>query len=985
MTSVEKTVQQALFYRRLGAVVVVAVLLLAFAVALFFWTRYRLHSEQINRVTYDNLDESAPTYWTDRVEQDIAAVKRLELPPQQELSRLRSQLQRTLLATAAISQGFDRCNAISDISLTVFRHDVALNVDEFLETMGETPLALAMRARILVSNALMQLRLKDQVAAAVSMNNYDRIVNQSDVKLDTEPAELAFCGAVKVFRYTFDTAALDALFQKNLKFNTRITDSGLQMKANRIVAVEQARSGKDRDAMETASQINNPTELVRAFQGIIINVARPSKPELSEPTVFLPQSEGPWIPLSDMKNTKRVINDVLNLIASRETIGDQVDLLMRLAGSRMVCDPDLHSLFKSCLLDSRKIDEIAKRPVLQLLQDPESELIRQSLHLPPSTKKKSTDPALDNWASTTDEISVDISGVDSSVMTDVVNIERIRLQLAIARSYLAVNRRADAALGLQQCCKVAQTLTNIRERIDFLLDVAELQINAGDHMGVRATFKMIGLPKLVEGVVSWQILAPDAPVPTEPKQDSMELELARLTRLKILARFLDDAELTLGLIPTGDMKDEESYYLALELIRLQRLREATRVLVGMTDSPRTKEMFHRLGIAKGGTEDDYLALNLAFPEKTQKDDALVDTAYTLIQFGLDEAAVKTAKQISEAERRVALLLRIVRNMMTFFGAYGDSDPDHAAIRKMLLERVFRIVGEIEPLRERAEALELVLSAAIPLAKEKDELELLQPVAQQALEIAKKIPPTELTRPGIVAKLLFDVILLHAAVNNRPTTRWPILNREFDRALIDEIREQISEVAVALNDTEDELYRARGMVVAARVFGGIGRTQNARQIVDAVLEIAKQESDKRAGVSLFLSTVPLLRLLGDLEAAKTVYYDAFVVVGNVPDADPTGGNAGMIFGSRLRDSEIDRLVRSLLENDFVAEAIFFANRITDDTIRDRLLRIVVFRFIDKEDFAEAESTARRFSDSDAKTYLLRCVAFAKRQLGKNVSP
>ena len=979
ITSVEKSVQRTLFYRRLCGGIVALFLLLLFVAAYFFWGKQRYQTEHIDVANYDHLDESSPTYWPDRVESDIEFIRGLELPAQQKDSRLRSRLRQTLAAATATPPEFGRGAAVSETALAILRHDVNADIEEFLEFIGEAPLAMALRAKILVTNALMLLRLNDPVAAAVAMNSYERIVNSADIKLDSEASELAFRGAVRVYRYTFETRALDALFQRNLRFASRITDPGLQMRAYRIIATEQAVADRDRDAMETASQIGNPIELARAFQGVIINVARPGKPDLTEPTPFLPKVDGPWDPLPQPRNARRVINDVLQQIASREVVADQVDLLMKLAGSRMVCDPDLYTLFESCLRDFGDIGENVKQPALQLLRNPESATISKSRNMPPSTKAKSLDSALDDWTKTIDDVGVGVQTetVDPTISKDIVPLERLRLQLWIARSYLSVNRRPDAIRSLQQALTVVQSLTNAEDRIDFLLDIVGLQTITGDFTGSRNTFDVIGLPRRVGGDWEWDRLASSSD--TEFGNDFVEANLARLTRLKVLARFLEDAELTVNLLPSGEGKDEECAFLATELIRTQRLREAARVTIGMTPGPRQAELRHRIEIAKGGTEENYRSLNIAFPEKTSQDNVLTQSAVVLIQLGLHDAAREAVKRISHPESRSARSLRIVRDLLFSYGAYGSTADEHRTVRKTLLDIALRAANDIEPAQERAAALEMILSAVIPLAADKEELESLQPIVLQALEIARSVPSTVSAKAGTIARLLSAKILLHALTNDRPSS-WPLLHREHDKALIDEMMEPLAEAVEILNDIENENAHARGMLALARVFGQIGRTNQVRQLLGSVIETATSQTDKRIGVSLFLGTIPLFRSLGDTEAAKSVYYDAFGVVGNIPDADPTNGNAGMIFGQRLRDGEIDLLARSLFENDFIPEAILFTERISETNLRDRLLRIAVFYFIDKEIFLEAENTAHKHSDPDARALLLRYITFAKRYRG-----
>ena len=976
VTSVEKSVQRTLFYQRLVGGIVATTLGLVLVGVYVFWAKQHYQTEHVDEPNYAHLDETSPTYWADRVDTDIASIQRLEISPQLEFNRLRHRLQRTLATAATTTAGYDRSVAVSETALAIFRNNINIDVEEFLQATGETPLAMALRAKVLVANALMLLRLNDKVAATVTMNNYERLVIAADVKIDTEAGELAFRGAAKVYRYTFDVGSLDALFQRNLKFTPRITDVELRMKAYRIIATEQAVAGRDRDAMETVAQIDLPIELVRAFQGVIINVARPEKPDLTEPTLFLPKINGPWEPLPQPRNAKRIINDVLHHIASREsTVSDQVDLLMRLAGSRMVCDPDLYTLLKSCLTDSGEFDDIVKRPVIQRLQNPESSTIRNALNMPPSTKKKDVDSAQDSWTSPHDDDG-DVEMSDPTLLKEIVELERLRIQLAVARSYLAVNRRRDAVLSLQQAFKIAEGLTDIRERIAHLLDVVGLQIIAGDFIGSRNTFTAIGLPKRVDSVLMW------SPSDSEVafSGESVEMSLARLVRLEVLARFLDDAELTINLLPTGNVKDEESVFLVAELIRTQRLREATRVIVEMTEGPQKTELMHRLEIAKGGSEENYRCLNIAFPEKTPQNDALVDAAVSLLQLGLYDAARKAVERMSNTEDRTAPLLRILRDLLIFYTAYGSTENEHQAVRKTLLDIALRTANAIDVSQDHVVALEMILSTVIPLAREKAEQESLLPVVRQALEMSQKIPNTIPTKAGTVAKLLSGKILLYTLTNS-PSPSPPALAKELDQEIIDEIMDHLADVLEFLNEVASEHVRAQGMLAVARVLGQIGRTNQARKLLDSVLEIARSQNDKRIAVSLFLGTIPQFVALSDLGAARSVYYDVFTVVDNIPDVDPTGGNAAMIFGTRLRDSEIDRLARSLLEYGFISEAVLFAGRRSEGTTLDPLLQHAVFQLIDKGNFADAENTAHRHGNADIRAFLLRSIAFAKRHKGR----
>ena len=997
LTAIEKMVRRALFYRRLWSGSIFLLLLLLCGGLLLSWNKHRHRKENADTPNYTHLDESSQTYWSDRVEQDVREIRRLELSRDHETNRLHTRLLQTLTAAAAIPVGAIRNDAVYDATLAIFRNNIALNIDEHLEAMGETPLAAAMRARIRVSEALTRLRLNDSVAAAVAMNGYERMLTHYDVKLDSEPAELAFIGAVAYYRHQIDNGALVALFQKNLRFNQRISDPNLRMKAYRIIATEQARSGKDRDAMETTTHINTHLELVRAFQAIIINVAHPTKPDLNDPQTFQPKNTGPWEQPNPIA-TKRVINDVLSAIASHEMIDDQIDLLRRLAGSAMVCNPDLHTLLKSCLIESNTIVENVKRPIIRLLDEPESEKIRQAINKPSLTERRGIDTAIDDFTSTTSTRYAHVDATDPALVKGIIDLERIRIQQFIAQSYLTINRHSDAARCLQQTFEIAQMVPNIRGRVDLLIDIVGLQISAGDFVGSRRSFRAIGLPQRVDGIVTWEISSDDEPSMPGPHGESMETTLSRLARFKVLARYLNDAETAINLLSPGDARDEEYAFLAAELIRIQRTREASRVVGHMRETPLRTELSHRVAIARGGNEANYRALDVPFPEKTQQEEKLRNAAISLVQLGLFDAARNAVERMANIEHRSALSVRIIRNLISVVGSYGGEDSDHSMVRKTLFDFALRTANAIELPQERAEALELILSTMLSLVKRKSEQEALLPLIDQALEIAIKIPPTELAKAGIIARLLSAKVRLHAILNNRPTT-WPLLDPERDQLLIEDTRKYLDEAIQGINEVTMNIKDdgaahavqtaiALGRIAIARVEGQIGRKERTLEILDSVLDIAKEmvDANKPKGVALYLATVPLFRALGDDAGLKakvvSVYYDAFIAVDSVPSVDPTGGNARMLFGEGLRETEIDNLVRSLLENDFMHEATLFAERLTDATTRNRLLRIAAFRLLDKGDFASAENTAEKLSDPELRDALLRNIIFIKRQEEKD---
>ncbi len=981
LSNLEKSVRKALFYQRLRWGSLFSLFTIAVAVTGFWGIRHRL-TDIKDVAVYTNIDKESPSYWSDRVEQDIAQTRALKLPEKDEQLRMVVRLRKTLTAAAAVSEGFSRSVAVSDTALAIFKHDIDVNVDEFLDQTGETPLAMAIRAKVLIAYALMLLRINNQVAATVAMNAYERIVNQADLKLDSDPTEWAFCGAVKFYWYTRNMNALDDLFRLNLKYTPRIVDNNLRLKAYRIIATEQARIGRDRDAMETATQITNSVESVRAFQGIIVNIARPTSPDLSNPSVFLPPSIGPWEPISisNSKNAKRVMNDVIRVIASHDTVSDQVELLSRLACSRMVCDPYLYDIYKSCLLESDKLSDNVKRPILAKLQNPESDAIRVSLKMPPLAKKKSSDPALDDWSSSFGETSVDLAAFDPNAMKEIINLEWTKIRLNIARSFLIVNRRMDVIRSLQDAVKIADSLKDVQDRITYLLEIAAVQISAGDIAGVQLTFQKIGLPRRGNGKATWiseaEELESDADARPRIDNAFTESSIARLARLKVQARFFSDAEMMISYLPSGPAKNSEYVFLVTELIRSQRLKEATGAVVNMGEGPRQNAALNRLAIAKGGGEEHYKALGLTFPQEGVSDNDLASTAQSLYQYGLYDAAAAAAASITDKGNRDAILGRIVKDIMLFFSNYGDVDADHITSRKNLFDVAVRVLEKIESPQSYSETMETILSIAVPAATNLEDQEALQPLFTKAFERCREIASTDVAKAECLAKIVTSNILLYAKSKKRPP-HWPMLNKELDAPQIDEVRKILAEAIEIVNESNDDLGRALAMSSIARCLGLIGNTAKARQIADNVVEIAQTLNNKRQSILLVLSVVPTLQAMGHTEAVRTTMQAAFRIAEEVSGNDQSVPDAGGVFELKLRDSEIDRLIRFMLENDDAVDAVSMLGRIRETRIKDQLLQIAFFRSVDKEEYGEAEATARKIFKPNTKEKLLRDLAFVQK--------
>ncbi|MDR1962507.1 MAG: hypothetical protein LBQ50_01870, partial [Planctomycetaceae bacterium] len=849
---------------------------------------------------------------------------------------------------------------------------IDINIDNIIQNLGETPLASSMRARILVSQSLMYLRLAKRPAARVAIQEYDRLVIEADLKLNTPTNELAFLGAVTALICLEDMTKLNNIFNKQIEFSLRTT-TDQRMRAYRLIAGEQARVGMSVKAMTLVQKIQNPIERVRAYQLIIAHTARHAKAKPEEPSLFLPPIEGPWQPLSEPVATQQIINDILKQITDSEEIEEQIHLLTMLVESRLMCDPAIHRLLRECVTNHASIDEMVKQPILQHLNEPRSELIRASLNLPPLPKRlqQTLDPVLDDWNSPTGTLAIGVNEIEPALLNGLIDQQKIRAWLMTSQCYQMCNRHSDAVQVLRKAAAIAREQSQSNDRIQTLLKIGEHFFSVGSISDARTVLRDIGLPSVPAATTA--AVAENSNEPVQPVMVFTPEFLSNLARLQIVGRFFEDALKTIDCIEPKSSRNSDLSFLAVEQIRIGRFEEASKTITTITDASQVEKLQHLLAIAQGGGEEHYLAVRIPFPGNLRDAEELRRCCELLIQNGLFGVAVSTAEKINDPELQSRNLARLAREYLLLFKAYGEENDWYRSVREFLLETAYSTAGKIARPALRAEVLEAILTAVLSSAYKENRREFLLRLFEEAFAACRQIDAVE-EKVELMGRLILSKIALE--VNNRTPSGWPLLNRELNPVIAETIDKLITEAVAVVNEVDDVPQRGYALSFLAKALGQIGRFQGARTFVTNTEETAGNLIDKRESISILLSLIPTLQSLGDTDLIHKIYSLTFTIISDSFLTIPNSAEAMM--ERNIRDSELDRVVRSMLEQNFIPEAVVFANRINEPLFRDRLFRAAAYIYMDQGNFVSAENVVRRIELANIQTAALRDVLFMKRR-------
>jgi tetratricopeptide (TPR) repeat protein len=358
-----------------------------------------------------------------------------------------------------------------------------------------------------------------------------------------------------------------------------------------------------------------------------------------------------------------------------------------------------------------------------------------------------------------------------------------------------------------------------------------------------------------------------------------------------------------------------------------------------------------------------------------RDDELSRCCELLIQNGLFGVAAGAAEKIGNKELQSSMLTRIVREYILLFKAYGEESDWHRSIRESLLENAGLTVEKIVQPAARVYALDAILMGVLPYIHKENRTESLLRWWEEAFKLCRQIEVVE-EKAELMSRLILTKITLEAG-DREGGGRLPLLDQESNSTAIEDISKLITETLEIINQSQDVPQRGYALSSLAKALAQIGRVSNAQKLLKSAEETAKELTDKREAISVLLSLIPTFLSLNDHDAARKIYSLTFTIVSDSFIATPNTSEA--TFEWRLRDSELDRIVRSQLEQNFIIEAVVFADRIKEPLFRDRLLRTAAYIYMDEEKIKSAESAVRKMELDMVLKGALRDVLFLKRFL------
>ena len=887
---------------------------------------------------YSSLDVESDSYWNDRTLIDIDTARQASRTEHIRIDHLRIFTNRTAEEAALISNPYLRAQAVTRVARTLAENDINITLDNFVHRLGNTPMIVSMRARTLVSQALMHLRHERNPSALTAFRQYNRLVREADLKLNSPLNEESFFGAVTVLKYLNNTEELKELFERQ-KTGAAVLGLDQRMRAYRLIAGEQARAGMTLDALETAKSITNNVEQSRAWTLILQCSARPAIVVPEETHMLTLNISPPEEPLHYPAFPHRVLQEILEYLLENKDLNAQSALLRRIAGSPLMCDSAIYPMFRQSIAEDTRLHDRVKQSVLQLLDDPESPTIRTALKMPPRTEPIAVqaDSAMEDWTSLDDAVYVEVIDIDPTPLRTRTDLQRLQAQIAIAQAYQSIRRFQDADRILKQVSAAAQRLVAPQVRRQLQLQIAERQIAIGSTADAQATFLL---------------LAPELPL--HQKSD--------LARLQLLARLYNAAYQTIANIDPPAQREITGSFLLREQLRINRINDAERTLTLMPPGRIATESRSRLNIAKGtATGEDYSTLGIPTPESNPD---WKQHCIRLIQQGLLWTAYQAADRIADDQQRTDVLVRIAHEYLLLYQAFDDTNDPNRTYRQEILQAIESTANRTgQPVVQTEILVELLMYHTGRLRTEADRTDGKR-LWQQAMETCRTIVDRD-NKSILFAQLIIAKNNLDNPNFARRT--FPLFTRATNAPAFDESIRLINECLALINTQEDLVKRGFACAHLARAAVQIARTAEARIMLDEILDIVPDISEHEALVSLFLTTVPAWRGMNSMDSVPQMYRMAIDGVAH----EFSGSDLNVDeYRWRMRDTNIERIIRSQLENGFVDDAVTSAFRLNEPVLRDRLLQTSIYIYLDHENFAKAEMDARRIQVKEIRDNVLR---------------
>lgn len=957
-------------WERISRAIILAVLLVPVigGLAGYFVHRHWVESQKLPAVHYgDALSAESETYWFDMASEAIRAVHAQHLPNEKNNRLLRENLQQILRRAERIPGPYARSRAMMQIALAQTKSNIDLLLRETIRQMGDpssrsvdTPVIAAMKCRILGSAALMYLRLRNETSAELMTADYRRLFFESDLRLEFEDEIIAFLSVIHALRTLNDPSNLDSFFTLAGDAARRIPDRERQGIAMRFLAGQRAAAGMKWEAIDIARIIVIPQEQARAFQLIIAELARPSQPSLDDPVLKALPTSGPWKPIADPPETRRCIESIFALLAKNPDAVQQTAVLQILAGSRLMCDPEIFPLFQETLRQSEALDTAVKAPALALLENPKSNLIRASRGLPPlPVVPDMEDTAADDWSIAEENLRVPIEPIDPETIRNVAEQQVAQSYVSMAKSLLSFGNRLDARLPLEQARLLVDDQTNLYNRLNYLQSIGSLQITAGDIDAARETL-MTARQVYSEYLVNREMI----------RVTVTDVVPAEIAAAQIRARFLSDAMETIRLIPGESQRNSLLEMLAREQIRTDSWDAAAATVAVMSEGRVKTKLAERVREKNDpGPKSADGSSRLAHIVRLIRAEEF-DAALRLI----DES---DASGPLDADRH---RMRIVRAYIAIGRPYIGTDTEQQSIRQRMLHKAVALAETIRTRYERAAALEAVATGFAFGPVTKDNLIMLREIIRRAEEAVIAVGDGE-PRVGEMFARLSQARVMLVVPEERLRSPWPLVTEEKNRSTVVEVNELLDRALTAATPSNqqamDPALRASTLTLAVRSAGQIGDADRLADLLPETIRTIRLVPDRDKATSLLITLAGSCARLGESQRARDLFFEAATTTNEINRGIEQAPEQWLLMGRRVRESALDRVVRGQLEAGLPEDALRTIPQITENVVRDRLYRMVVYLYLRNGDALAAEAAAKKIHDMPSRTDVLLDVQFQRR--------
>jgi hypothetical protein len=216
---------------------------------------------------------------------------------------------------------------------------------------------------------------------------------------------------------------------------------------------------------------------------------------------------------------------------------------------------------------------------------------------------------------------------------------------------------------------------------------------------------------------------------------------------------------------------------------------------------------------------------------------------------------------------------------------------------------------------------------------------------------------KIAKPDDQTVLFAQLIIVKNLLESPPPLKrtMPLFTSETNPQAFEETNALIRECLERVNLQDNGEHRGSTCAHLARALVQIGRTSAVQGLLDNTMDIAARASNRKISIPLFLSMIPALRAMNAADTIPQIYRLAI----NDVDREFSGRDSRVdVYEWRMRDSEIEQIIRSQLENGFVDDAVESARRLNEPMLRDRLLRTAAYIYLDHGNVERAEWEARR---------------------------